>query len=199
MTQNPTPTAADGNAPTSGTVFTVQRIYLKDASLEMPNATGILLEQSAPQVDVQMDIGNEKVADAIFEVVVRVTVTARVRDKVLFLVEAKQAGICEVRGLPAEQFDPVLGIVCPGIVYPYLRANVADLVSRTGLPAIHLAEINFEALYRQRQEQSAPAPSPSILPPGATRQYAKTKPRCPESDADRDPPRTRLVPGAGVA
>ena len=101
---------------------------------------------------------------------ISLSLTARIKDKVLFLVEAKQAGIFEVRGLPAEQFDPVLGIVCPGIVYPYLRANVADLVGRTGLPAIHLAEINFEALYRQRQEQSAPAPSPIIVPPGATRQ-----------------------------
>jgi preprotein translocase subunit SecB len=174
MTQTPTLPGGDGarGAPSAGAVFTVQRIYLKDASLEMPNAPGILLEQTPPQVDVQMDIGNEKVADAIFEVVVRVTVTARVKDKVLFLVEAKQAGIFEVRGLPAEQFDPVLGIVCPGIVYPYLRANVADLVSRTGLPAIHLAEINFEALYRQKLERNAAqAQSPIIVPPGSgTRQ-----------------------------
>lgn len=172
MAQNPT-TGSDGGAgaPSAGTVFTVQRIYLKDASLEMPNAPGILLEQSAPQVDVQMDIGHEKVADAIYEVIVRVTVTARVKDKVLFLVEAKQAGIFEVRGLPAAQFDPVVGIVCPGIVYPYLRANVADLVSRTGLPAIHLAEINFEALYRQKLEQNARAQSPIIVPTGSdTRQ-----------------------------
>jgi preprotein translocase subunit SecB len=172
MSQNPT-TGSDGggSAPSAGTVFTVQRIYLKDASLEMPNAPGILLEQSAPQVDVQMDIGHEKVADAIYEVIVRVTVTARVKDKVLFLVEAKQAGIFEVRGLPTPQFDPVLGIVCPGIVYPYLRANVADLVSRTGLPAIHLAEINFEALYRQKLEQNARQQSPIIVPAGSdTRQ-----------------------------
>ncbi|HEY4040032.1 MAG TPA: protein-export chaperone SecB [Burkholderiaceae bacterium] len=173
MTQNPTPAGGDGagSAQSASTVFTVQRIYLKDASLEMPNAPAILLEQNPPQVDVQMDIGNEKVADAIYEVVVRVTVTARVQDKVLFLVEAKQAGIFEVRGLPVEQFDPVLGIVCPGIVYPYLRANVADLVSRTGLPAIHLAEINFEALYRQKLERNAPTQSPIIVPPGSgTRQ-----------------------------
>ena len=172
MTQKPESAGGDGPgpAPATGTVFTVQRIYLKDASLEMPNAPAILLEQNAPQVDVQMDIGNEKVAESIYEVVVRVTVTARVSNKVLFLVEAKQAGIFEVRGLPAEQFDPVLGIVCPGIVYPYLRANVADLVGRTGLPAIHLAEINFEALYRQRREQSARAEPQIIVPSGATRQ-----------------------------
>lgn len=172
MTQDPTlPGGGAGNAPSAGAVFTVQRIYLKDASLEMPNAPGILLEQSAPQVDVQMDIGNEKVADAIYEVVVRVTVTARIKDKVLFLVEAKQAGIFEVRGLPAEQFDAVLGVVCPGIVYPYMRANVADLVTRTGLPPIHLAEINFEALYRQKLERKPQPQSPIIVPPGSnTRQ-----------------------------
>jgi preprotein translocase subunit SecB len=173
MTQNPAPTG-DGAAAaqTTAAVFTVQRIYLKDASLEMPNAPAILLEQNPPQVDVQMDIGQDKLAEGIHEVVVRVTVTARVKDKVLFLVEAKQAGIFEMRGLPPDQFDPVLGIVCPGIVYPYLRANVADLVSRTGLPPIHLAEINFEALYRQKlAQQSAQAPSPLIVPPGSnTRQ-----------------------------
>jgi preprotein translocase subunit SecB len=173
MTQSSTPDGrgSTASAAPASTVFTVQRIYLKDASLEMPNAPGILLEQTGPQVDVQMDIGNEKVGDTIYEIVVRVTVTARVKDKVLFLVEAKQAGIFEIKGLPAEQFDPVLGIVCPGIVYPYLRANVADLVSRTGLPSIHLAEINFEALYRQRQEQTARTQSPIIVPPGSnTRQ-----------------------------
>ena len=168
MTQNPASTGPDGagNAPAAGTVFTVQRIYLKDASLEMPNAPSVFLEQSAPQVDVQMDIGSETVAEGMYEVIVRVTVTARAKDKVLFLVEAKQAGIFELRGLPVEQFGPVLGIVCPGIVYPYLRANVADLVTRTGLPAIHLAEINFEALYRQRLAQNEPARSPIIVPPG---------------------------------
>jgi preprotein translocase subunit SecB len=176
MTQNPTASGSDGagSAPGAATVFTVQRIYLKDASLEMPNAPGILLEQIAPQVDVQMDISNEKLADSIFEIVVRVTVTARVKDKVLFLVEAKQAGIFELRGIPGEQFEAVLGIVCPGIIYPYLRANVADLVNRTGLPPIHLTEINFEALYRQKlAQQSAQAQpaSPIIVPPGTnTRQ-----------------------------
>jgi preprotein translocase subunit SecB len=168
MAQNPAPTG-DGAGAAQTAVFTVQRIYLKDASLEMPNAPAILLEQSPPQIDVQMDIGQEKLAEGIHEAIVRVTVTARVKDKVLFLVEAKQAGIFEMRGLPADQIDPVLGIVCPGIVYPYLRANVADLVSRTGLPAIHLAEINFEALYRQKlAQQSAQAESSIILPPGST-------------------------------
>jgi len=93
------------------------------------------------------------VLEGIYEVVVRVTATAKLGDKVLFLVEGKQGGIFEIRGIANEQFEPIVGIVCPGIVYPYLRANVADLISRTGLPPIHLAEINFEALYQQRLAQ----------------------------------------------
>ena len=138
--------AAVATAP----VFQVQRVYLKDASLEMPHAPAIFLESENPKVDVQLEVSDAPVIEALHEVVVRVTVTAKVNDKVLFLVEGKQAGIFEIRNVPAEQKPPILGIVCPGIVYPYLRASIADLISRTGLPPIHLAEINFEAFYQQR-------------------------------------------------
>ncbi len=131
-------------------VFQVQRVYLKDASLEMPAAPMVFLENEGPKVDVQLEVSDAPVMDALHEVVVRVTVTAKVKDKVLFLVEGKQGGIFEMRNIPAEQKPAILGIVCPGIVYPYLRANIADLISRTGLPPIHLAEINFEAFYQQR-------------------------------------------------
>ncbi|MCX8004246.1 MAG: protein-export chaperone SecB [Burkholderiaceae bacterium] len=155
-------TATGGNAGAAAPVFQLQRVYLKDASLELPHAPTIFLEQEPPQVEVQLEVTHEKVLDGIYEVVVRVTTTAKVKDKVLFLVEAKQAGIFELRGIPNEQFDAVVGIVCPNIVYPYLRANVADLVNRTGLPPIHLAEINFEALYQQRLAQQ----SPGLIVPG---------------------------------
>jgi preprotein translocase subunit SecB len=131
-------------------VFQLQRLYLKDASLEMPNAPQIFLENEPPSVDIQLEVSDGRVAESIHEVVVRVTVTAKLKDKVLFLIEGKQAGIFEIRNFPIEQQAPVLGIVCPGIVYPYLRANVADLIGRTGLPAVHLAEINFEAFYQQK-------------------------------------------------
>ncbi len=150
----------------SAPVFQLQRIYLKDASLELPNAPHIFLEQEAPQVDVQLEVSNDKVLDGIYEVVVRVTATAKLKEKVLFLVECKQAGIFEMRGIPNEQFDPIVGIVCPGIIYPYLRANVADLINRTGLPPIHLAEINFEQMYQQRQAQQQAAAAPA----GVTKQ-----------------------------
>lgn len=149
------PAAANNGA--SGPVFQLQRVYLKDASLELPNAPTIFLEQQAPQVDVQLEVTNSQVMEGIHEIVVRVTTTAKINDKVLFLVEAKQGGIFEMRGIPKEQFDAIAGIVCPGIVYPYLRANVADLINRTGLPPIHLAEINFEAMYQQRVAQAQQA------------------------------------------
>jgi preprotein translocase subunit SecB len=145
--------SAAAPAAASAPVFQLQRVYLKDASLELPNAPKIFLEQEQPQVDVQLEVTHERVVEGIVEVVVRVTTTAKIKDKVLFLVEAKQGGIFEMRGIPDEQFEPVVGIVCPGIIYPYLRANVADLINRTGLPPIHLAEINFESLYQQRLAQ----------------------------------------------
>lgn len=146
MTEATAAPAADPNTP----VFQVQRVYLKDASLEMPNAPSIFLENESPKVDVQLEVTNAEIVPNMHEVVVRVTVTAKVKDKVLFLAEGKEAGIFELRNFTEEQRGPILGIVCPGIVYPYLRSNVADLISRTGLPPIHLAEINFEAFYQQR-------------------------------------------------
>ena len=160
---------AGGNAQdaAAGPTFQLQRCYLKDASLELPHAPRIFLEQQSPSIDVQLEVSNSSVLDGIYEVVVRVTATAKLADKVLFLVEGKQAGIFEIRNVPKEQFDPIIGIVCPNIVYPYLRANVADLVARTGLPPIHLSEINFEALYQQRlaQQQQAQAAAPAVATP----------------------------------
>jgi preprotein translocase subunit SecB len=155
--------AAGAQSPT----FQLQRVYLKDVSLELPHAPQIFLEQEGPQVDVQLEVGNERVPEGIFEVTIRVTTTAKVKDKVLFLVEAKQGGIFEIRNIASEQLEAVLGIVCPGIVYPYLRANVADLINRTGLPPIHLAEIKFASMYQhrlaQQQQQTAAQPtSPAV-------------------------------------
>ena len=131
-------------------VFQIQRIYLKDASLEQPNSPAILTSQQQPSVDIQLAVGVENVADGITEVSVTATVTTKIEDKVVFLVEAKQAGIFEIRNLPEEQLGPVVGIACPQIVYPYLRSNVADLIQRAGFPPVHMAEINFQAMYEQQ-------------------------------------------------
>jgi preprotein translocase subunit SecB len=154
---------AGGNGQAQGPVFELQRCYLKDASLELPNAPHIFLEQNQTNIELQIEVSNSAVVQDIYEVVVRVTVTAKMGDKALFLVEGKQGGIFRIAGIPNEQFQPIVGIVCPGIIYPYLRANVADLVQRTGLPPVHLTEINFEAMYQQRlaqQQESAAAATP---------------------------------------
>ena len=143
-------------------VFQIQRVYLKDVSLEQPNSPAILLEQEAPSVDIQLGVEATPVAEGMFEVAVTATVQTKVNDKTVFLVEAKQAGIFEIRNLPEDQMGPIMGIACPQIVYPYLRGNVADLINRAGFPPVHLAEINFQAMYEQQQAQAAGEP-PSML------------------------------------
>ncbi len=136
-------------------VFQIQRVYLKDLSLEQPNSPAILTSTEQPNVDIQLGVGMEQVADGIVEVTETATVTTKIEDKVVFLVEAKQAGIFEVRNLPEDQMGPVIGIACPQIIYPYLRGNVADVIQRAGFPPVHLAEINFQAMYEQQQQQAA--------------------------------------------
>jgi preprotein translocase subunit SecB len=116
-----------------------------------------LIEQVQPQVDIQLAVGSEQVADGMFEATVTATVHTKIGEKTVFLVEAKQAGIFEIRNLPADQMSQVLGMACPQIVYPYLRGNVADVVQRAGFPPVHLAEINFQMLYQQQLEQAAAA------------------------------------------
>jgi len=156
--------------------FGLQRTYIKDVSLEMPNAPQIFLEQEGPTVEVSINVGGQRLADTIFESTVTATVTTRIEDKVLYLVEATQAGIFEAANIPADQLDPLLGIVCPTMLYPYLRANVADLINRTSLPPLHLTEVNFQGLYEQRlqqlaeQQQGQQQDSGIVLPPGVTRQ-----------------------------
>ncbi len=141
-------------------VFQIQRIYLKDISLEQPNSPAILLVQEQPSVDIQLQVGAENVNEGVFEVTVTATVSTKIQDKTVFLVEAKQAGIFEIRNVPQEQLGSIVGIACPQIVYPYLRGNVADVVQRAGFPPVHLAEINFQAMYEQQQNaQSSNTPT----------------------------------------
>jgi preprotein translocase subunit SecB len=142
-------------ADTQDPVFQIQRVYLKEASLEQPNSPAILLEQEQPTVDIQLGVNAVPVADGVFEVTVTATVQTKIKDKTVFLVEASQAGIFEIRNLPQEQMGPIMGIACPQIVYPYLRGNVADMIQRAGFPPVHLSEINFQAMYEQQQAAQA--------------------------------------------
>ena len=146
---------ADTQVPAQDPVFQIQRVYLKEASLEQPNSPAILLEQDQPGVDIQLGVNAAPVADGVFEVTVTATVQTKIKDKTVFLVEATQAGIFEIRNLPQEQMSPIMGIACPQIVYPYLRGNVADLIQRAGFPPVHMSEINFQAMYEQQHAAQA--------------------------------------------
>ena len=145
-------------------VFQIQRVYLKEASLEQHNSPAILLEQQQPAVDIQLGVEANQAADGVFEICVTATVQTKIEDKTVFLVECKQAGIFEIRNVPEDQIGAIIGIACPQIVYPYLRANVADIVTRAGFPPVHLAEINFQAMYEQQQAEAAQqvAASPQV-------------------------------------
>ncbi len=153
---------SDQNPQENQPMFNIQRIYLKDMSLEQPNSPAIFLQQEGPAIEVSIDVGSEQLADGIYEATCTVTVTAKVGEKVAFLVEGKQAGIFEARNIPEGQLEPLLGIACPNILYPYLRANIADLVSRGGFPPVHLSEINFEVFYQQRKQAMAQTASQPI-------------------------------------
>ena len=143
-------------------VFNIQRVYLKEASLEQPNSPAILLEQEQPSVEISLGVNAEAVAEGIFEIAVTATVQSKIADKTVFLVECKQAAIFEIRNVPEEQMAGIVGVACPQIVYPYLRGNVADLIQRGGFPPVHLAEINFQQMYEQ--QQAAQADGASALP-----------------------------------
>jgi preprotein translocase subunit SecB len=153
---------SDQNPQEQQPVFNIQRLYLKDLSLEQPNSPSIFLEQEGPGIEVQIDVGNQTLADGIYEATVTITITAKIKDKVAFLVEAKQGGIFEARNIPDDQIEPLLGIACPNIIYPYLRANIADIITRAGFPPIHLTEINFEVFYHQRKQAMAQAATQQV-------------------------------------
>lgn len=133
--------------------FSIEKVYLKDASLEIPNAPQIFLENEGPQVEI--NIHNQAAAlDAnLFEVVLTVTATAKLKDKTVFLVEVAQAGIFQIRNLPQTEIDPVLGIACPSILLPYAREAVSSMVLRAGFPPVVLQHMNFEAIYHERMQQ----------------------------------------------
>lgn len=147
----------EANTESKDPSFRIQRIYLKDLSLEQPNAPEIFLVAAEPQVQIEVDIAVKPLSDELYEVVLSATMTTRVGGKVLFLIEANQAGIFEFQNIPAEQIDPMLGITCPTILFPYLRSNVADIISRAGFQPIHLNEINFHGMYEHRLMQAQQA------------------------------------------
>jgi preprotein translocase subunit SecB len=146
--------AAGGAVPdATAPVFSIERIYVKDLSLENPNSPRSFLTQDPPQVDVSLQTRGEPVGEGIFESVLTLTVTAKVGEQTIFLVEVAQAGIFQIRNIPDADMQPILGVHCPGILFPYARENISSAVTRAGYPPVHLAPINFEALYLQQVQQ----------------------------------------------
>jgi preprotein translocase subunit SecB len=154
-------------APNDSPIFNIQRMYLKDLSLEQPNSPRILLEQATPNVDINLGVAAETLTEGVYEVTITATVTTKVaQDRTLFLIEAKQAGIFEIRNIPQDQVAPILGIACPSMVYPYLRATVSDVCTRAGFPPVLLSEVNFQAMFEAQQAQNAAAGAQLAAPPG---------------------------------
>jgi preprotein translocase subunit SecB len=146
-------------------VFSIEKLYVKDISLEIPNAPQVFLEREAPQVDIQLHHQSNRIDEGVYQTLLTVTVTAKIKDKTLFLVEAGQAGIFTIRNIPDADMEPILGIACPNILYPYVREVVSDIVSRAGFPPVVLTPVNFEALFqaqKQAQAEQQQAASPII-------------------------------------
>lgn len=144
---------AEQQAPQAS--FNIEKLYVKDMSLELPNAPQVFMQTDAPQLDVQINNVSEPVTDTLYEVVVTVTVTATAGEKTMFLAEVAQAGLFSIVNVPASELDPLLGIGCPTILYPYVREAISDMVTRGGFPPVLLAPVSFEALYVQRQQEGA--------------------------------------------
>jgi len=149
-------------------VFSIEKLYVKDLSLEIPNAPQAFLERETPTVDIQLHHNSERVEDGLYQTTLTVTVTAKVGDKTLFLVEAAQAGIFTLKNIPQGDMDAVLAIACPNILFPYVREVVSDIVVRAGFPPVVLNPVNFEALYQAQRDQLAAGSAPQIITPSVS-------------------------------
>ena len=154
----PTQAAGSDQASAPQPSFQIVKLYVKDISLEVPNAPQVFMEAESPQLEIQVRNEGMQFADGLFDVTVSVTVTARVGEKTVFLVEAAQAGIFSVNGIPQADLEPLLAIACPTILYPYAREAISDLVTRAGFPAVVLQPVSFEQMYMERKQQAADGP-----------------------------------------
>lgn len=147
-------------------VFKIEKLYIKDLSVEVPNSPAIFLEQAGPAINVELGNQVSAVGENLYEVVLKVTVTAKIEegDKTVFLVEVAQAGIFQLRNIPQEDLEPILMIGGANVLFPYVREAISDAVVRAGFQPFLLAPVNFESMYASRQEQMA-AEQPKIEVP----------------------------------
>jgi preprotein translocase subunit SecB len=145
-------------------MFSIEKLFVKDLSIEVPNAPAVFLEREAPQVNVELNTSSEKVNDGYYAVTVSVTVNATHKDHTVFLVDVKQSGVFQIRNFAEADIEPVMMIGCANILFPYAREAVSDAIMRAGFQPIMLAPVNFEALYQarlqaQQENQAGNAPS----------------------------------------
>ena len=140
--------------------FAIEKLYVKDLSVEVPNAPAVFTENGNPEINLQLQTAGTKISDDLYEAVLTTTVTAKTGEKTLFLVEVRQAGVFRIRNIPEENLEPLLSIACPNVLFPYAREAVSDSINRAGFPPVLLQPVNFEAMYAariQQQQQQAQA------------------------------------------
>lgn len=141
--------------------FGIHRIYVKDLSYESPHTPDIFNTEWTPQVDLNLHTDSKKLSEDIYEVILQITITVKLKDKTAFLIEVKQAGIFTLKGFTKEQLDPMLGSFCPNILFPYARELISETICRGSFPPLYLAPINFDAFYQEQLEQRKKAGNPN--------------------------------------
>ncbi len=136
-------------------VFNIEKIYVRDLSLEIPHAPEIFLDRTQPDINVQLGDDSRPLGNDMYQVEINVTVTAKIGEKTMFLIEVAQAGIFHIAGMTEDDMEALMGIVCPNTLFPYAREAVSDLASRAGFPPLLLSPVNFEVLFHQRQQAQA--------------------------------------------
>lgn len=143
--------------------FAIEKVFLKDLSVEVPNAPEVFLERESPTVEVSINSTGRAVQEGLYEVVLTLTITARIKEKTVFLVEAAQAGVFQIRNVPQEDMGALLGIACPNTLFPYARETIASVTGRAGFQPVILAPMSFEGIYQQQlqkmQEQQGSKPN----------------------------------------
>jgi preprotein translocase subunit SecB len=143
--------------PAATPVFNIEKIYVKDLSVEVPSAPAIFLEREQPQMEMQINTQSAPIENGVYQCILTITVSAKIKEKVAFLVELQHAGIFRIENLPPEAMEPALAIGCPNIIFPYAREAISDAVLKAGFPPLMLQPVNFEMLYMQQQQQAASA------------------------------------------
>ena len=144
--------------------FAIEKVFLKDLSVEVPNAPEVFLEREPPTMEVNINSAGRVVQEGLYEVVLTVTITARIKEKTVFLVEVAQAGVFQIRNVPPEDMGPLLGIACPNTLFPYARETVSSVTARAGFQPVMLAPMSFESVYQQQLQRMQEPPPPGSKP-----------------------------------